>query len=466
MPKVSTKSLSPTRIERAKVKRAKDGTPKVSYLWDSSIRGFGLRITTQGTKSFCMKFIEPDGKQAWIALGHYTGEKSYEEAKAQAASFRGMLMKGLDPRNEVKKHLLIPTFSDFVTEHLNALKERLTDEEKAFIAFKLTLKKEWLPPYLHATKVFLEKFASPTLGSLRLNEITRNHIQELVDDTAKGRRPWMKPSEKPKKTTRTAANRLHAAISKLFTEAERKGHITQGANPCKLVVKQAESKGRERFLTLIELEWLGKVLKDAPKWGDKKACPYAWTKVDDKEKHLEIPTAYALAAIRLLVLTGARLSEILNLRWSQVDRTRKIIRLENHKTSKKTGAKELPISDAVEAILTELEQRQGRELKGEWVLQGHRHGAHLVNLQKPWGRIRKAVALASEGAVNLDDLRIHDLRHSFASVAVSQGHSLSMIGSLLGHTQAATTQRYSHLHTDPRLQASEKISNQISSALG
>jgi hypothetical protein len=272
MPRVSTKSLSDTRILRAKVKRDKDGAPLVSYLWDSSIRGFGLRITAQGTKSFCMKFMGPDGKQAWLALGPYTGEKSLEAAKEQAAAYRGMLAKGLDPRTEAKKHLLIPTFDEFVKEHLACLKDRLSDEEKAIIA----VKPKWLPPYLHGTKVFLEQIALPALGALRLNEVTRNHIQALVDDTAKGRRPWMKPSEKPKKATRIAGNRLHAALSKLFTEAERKGHIAQGTNPCKLVVKQEESKGRERFLSLGELEWLGKVLKDAPRWGDKEACAYAW----------------------------------------------------------------------------------------------------------------------------------------------------------------------------------------------
>lgn len=463
MPRVSTKSLSDTRIQRAKVKRDKDGTPLVSYLWDSSIRGFGLRITAQGTKSFCMKFMGPDKKQAWLALGPYTGEKSLETAKEQAAAYRSMLAKGLDPRTEAKKHLQIPTFDEFVKEHLACLVDRLSDEEKAIIA----VKPKWLPPYLHGTKVFLDQIATPALGALRLNEVTRNHIQALVDDTAKGRRPWMKPSEKPKKATKIAGNRLHAALSKLFTEAERKGHIPQGTSPCKLVVKQEESKGRERFLSPGEMEWLGKVLKDAPRWGDKEACPYAWEKKQgEAEKHLEIPTAYALAAIKLLVLTGARLNEILTLRWSQVDKDRKIIRLDRHKTSRKTGAKEVPINGAVAAILEELETISGRELKGEWVIQGHRHGAHLVNLQKPWGRIRRAVGLASKGKVNLDDLRIHDLRHSFASVAVSEGFSLPMIGSLLGHTQAATTQRYSHLHADPRLQASEAISSRISAALG
>jgi len=462
VPRISTKALSDTRIQRAKVKRAKDGSPLVSYLWDSAIRGFGLRITAQGTKSFCMKFVDTNGKQSWIALGHYTGDKSLEVASAQAAVFRGMIARGLDPRNEAKKHLLIPTFGEFTKDHLKELTDRLSDAEKAIIA----VKPKWLPPYLHGTKVFLDEIAVPVLGTLRLNEVTRNHIQALVDDTAKGRRPWMKPSEKPKKPTKIAANRLHAALSKLFTEAERKGHIPQGSSPCKLVVKQDESKGRERFLTMTEFEWLGKVLRDAPSWGDKAACPYAWEKDGDGERHLEIPTAHALGALRLLLLTGARLSEILKLRWVQVDRERKIIRLESHKTSRKTGAKELPINSAAMAVLDHLEGLSGRELNGEWVIQGHRHGAHLVNLQKPWRRIRQAVALASEGAVNLDDLRIHDLRHSFASVAVSAGQTLHMAGSLLGHTQAATTQRYAHLHNDPRHEASELISAKIATALG
>ncbi len=462
MPKVSTKALSDTRCLRTKIKRNKKGIAVQSYEWDSAIRGFGLRITTTGAKNFCLKFIDSQKKQAWIQLGPYTGEKSLTAASELAAEYRRMIVKGLDPRNEAKKHLLTPTFGEFTKDHLKELTDRLSDAEKAIIA----VKPKWLPPYLHGTKVFLDKIAVPVLGTLRLNEVTRNHIQALVDDTAKGRRPWMKPSEKPKKPTKIAANRLHAALSKLFTEAERKGHIPQGSSPCKLVVKQAESKGRERFLTMTEFEWLGKVLRDAPSWGEKETCPYAWVKDEDGEHHLEIPTPYTLGALRLLLLTGARLSEILKLRWAEVDRDRKIIRIESHKTSRKTGAKELPINSAALAVLDHLEGLSGRELNGEWVIQGHRHGAHLVNLQKPWRRLRQAVSLASEGAVNLDDLRIHDLRHSFASVAVSTGQSLPMIGSLVGHTQASTTQRYAHLHTDPRHEASELISAKIATALG
>ena len=245
--------------------------------------------------------------------------------------------------------------------------------------------------------------------------------------------------------------------------AEKNGLRSQGTNPCILVEKNQESKGKERFLSPDEIGWIGTMLKESLKWGDREACPYAW---DKKGKGLEVPSVYALAAIRLLMFTGARLNEVLHLQWSQIDKARGVIRLEQHKTSGKTGAKELPLNAGALAILEALDKLPTRKLGGPWVIQGHKHGSHLVNLQKTWDRIRRAVKLASKGEVNIQDVRLHDLRHSFASIGVGAGLSLHQVGDLLGHAQDSTTHRYAHLAANPRHEASELISAKITEALG
>ena len=93
-----------------------------------------------------------------------------------------------------------------------------------------------------------------------------------------------------------------------------------------------------------------------------------------------------------------------------------------------------------------------------FVIVGHRRGAQMVNLQKPWGRVRERAGLS--------DVRIHDLRHSFASIAVASGLTLPLIGKLLGHTKSATTERYAHLADDPLRAANDRIGEELTKALG
>src|SRR5262249_11742996 len=138
---------------------------------------------------------------------------------------------------------------------------------------------------------------------------------------------------------------------------------------------------------------------------------------------------FAAAALRLLLYTGARVSEILTLRWEDVDLERGILTLRDSKT----GAKRVMLNTAAKAVLKALPRVDGYAD----VMGGGRDGAALVNLKDPWYTVR--------AAAKLPDVRMHDLRHSFASFAVDAGLSLPVIGGLLGHTQAATTKRYAHL---------------------
>jgi integrase len=210
--------------------------------------------------------------------------------------------------------------------------------------------------------------------------------------------------------------------------AEEWGLRCDGSNPCRHVKKYREEK-RERYLTDAELQSLGAVLVNA--------------QADAADR------PFAIAAVWLLILTGARLSEILTLKWSHVDVDNGVLRLPDSKT----GPKLIYLNSAAIALLRTIPRLEGNP----YVIVGKRPGARLVNLQKVWRRLR--------AQAGLDDVRIHDLRHSFASVAVGSGMSLPMIGKLLGHTQPTTTARYAHLGADPMRAASNLVGTKIDSLM-
>ena len=202
-----------------------------------------------------------------------------------------------------------------------------------------------------------------------------------------------------------------------------------GTNPCRHVKRFREEK-RERFLSDIEYQRLGAALKAI--------------EADGSE------TASAIAAVRLLMLTGCRLSEIQKLRWEHVDLGASELRLPDTKT----GAKVVYLGDPAIAVLERIDRRDGNP----WVIAGRKPGGHLTDLQHPWRRIR--------ARAGLDDVRIHDLRHSFASGGLLVGEGLPMIGKLLGHTQVQTTARYAHLANDPVKSAANRIASRIAEVSG
>ena len=201
-----------------------------------------------------------------------------------------------------------------------------------------------------------------------------------------------------------------------------------GFNPCRHVEKYREAR-RERFLSQGELARLGDELRQAER--DNNATPWA------------------IAAIRLLTFTGARRNEILTLQWEHVSEEHGCLMLPDSKT----GRKAVRLSPPALALLQTIPRLEGNP----YVICGERPGRHLVNIEKPWRRIRKAA--------KLDDVRLHDLRHSFASVAASGGQSLIVIGKLLGHSQPATTARYAHLADDPVKAASDAVGRYIAAAM-
>jgi integrase len=257
----------------------------------------------------------------------------------------------------------------------------------------------------------LELFIYPAMGNHKIVDVARADIAKLHQ--SKQHIPYQ-------------ANRTLGVLSKLFTLCEIWGLRPDGSNPCRHVPKYREVK-RERFLNPMELRRLGEVLN----------------RIEREERE----TLFVVAAFRLLILTGCRLGEIQFLEWSFV--TDRHLQLPDTKT----GARRIPLPPAARDIL----DRLPRNPTNPFVIVGKVADQAITDLQRPWRRIR--------AEAELKDVRIHDLRHTYASNAVANGMPIQMVGKLLGHTQIQTTMRYAHLADDPVMRAAEQNSRMLSEAL-
>ncbi|MBL4873258.1 MAG: tyrosine-type recombinase/integrase [Rhodobacteraceae bacterium] len=257
----------------------------------------------------------------------------------------------------------------------------------------------------------IELFIKPTIGAFKTVDVERKDIADL----------HQKHRDKPYQ-----ANRTLGVLSKMFNLAEIWGLRPDGSNPCRHVPKYREMK-RERFLSNVELQRLGATLAEIDADGSE--------------------SPFVVAAFRLLILTGCRLGEIQTLRWDYI--TPKGMELPDTKT----GARRIPLPKAARAVLDSLESPEGNP----YIIAGKLEGSHVTDLQHPWRRIRDRAGLPG--------VRIHDLRHTYASNAVSGGMPIQMVGKLLGHSQIQTTMRYAHLADDPVNRAAEENAARLSEAL-
>jgi integrase len=368
-----------------------------SYLWDKELHGFGLKVTPAGSKVYLVQYQlgGRKGRTRRVTIGRH-GEVTPTFARAEAKRLLGEIAAGRDPAAE-------------------------RDKAKAGKSLALVLDQfmaEHVKPKLKASTAreyerTIGLYIVPRLGRRPIAELTRQDIAKLHHELA---------------STPYQANRTLALLSKFFNWAERHGLSPDGSNPCRHVEKYREGR-RECFLSQTELGRLGDALREAEQ--DKTCSPWV------------------IAAIRLLTLTGARRNEILTLEWEHVSEEHGCLMLPDSKT----GRKAVRLSPPALALLQTIPRLDGNP----FVICGERAGRHLVNIEKPWRRIRKAA--------QLDDVRLHDLRHSFASVAASGGQSLVVIGKMLGHSQPATTARYAHLADDPVKAASDAVGRHIAAAM-
>ena len=255
----------------------------------------------------------------------------------------------------------------------------------------------------------IDLFIKPAMGNRKIADIVRADVSKLHHDLR----------DKPYQ-----ANRTLGVLSKLFNLCEVWGLRPDGSNPRRHVPKYKEVK-RERFLSPEEMQRL-------------------WSTLDGLDADGSESLA-AINALRLLILTGCRLGEIQTLKWSYIDDD--YIRLPDSKT----GARTIPMTDELRIVLSKIAVEPGND----YVIVGTIEGQHLTDMQRPWRRIR---AMAG-----LDDVRIHDLRHTYASNSIANGLSLEMTGRLLGHTNISTTMRYAHLRDDAIRDAAASVAAGIGS---
>jgi integrase len=403
-------------------KRMVDGLKPQSSeyaIWDAQMPGFGVRVRPTGSMSYVVVYRAGAGRGAPVR--RYTiagvGKITPESARNRAKAILGQVAHGRDPAAEKASERGGPTISElcdrFMSEHIE-------------------------PKCKPGTTIFyrdiLNRIIKAELGSSKADKVTRSDVAKVHARLRK---------------TPFQANRVLSTLSSMYAFAGRAGAVPEGLNPARRIAKFKERR-RERFLTGKELERLGTAIREA----EKKGIPWEVNEAGPKAKHL--PNAkrrftkidpFAAAALRLLLFTGCRLREILHLKWENVDIERALLFLPDSKTGQKTVILNAPAL----AILT------GLVRLGSYVVPGDDPEKPRADLKRPWEAISKRASL--------DNVRLHDLRHTYASFGAGDGLGLPIIGKLLGHTQASTTQRYAHLDNDPLRRASEQIGSTIAAAL-
>ena len=383
----------PQRQERTISKRTVDALfveGKDAIFWDRELQGFGVRVYPSGRKVYVVQSRGPGGSKRATVGRH--GDITADQARKDAAAIIDRIKSGLEPVPATPERDTGPTVADLADRFM-----------RAHVAVNCK------PSTAVRYGGILKNGILPALGSMPLGSVERKDVAELHH--ALRHQP-------------STANRAVDILTKMYSLAEAWGLHQSGRSPCRSVRKYKERK-RQRFLSAEEFQRLGRVLDETEARGT------AW-----------LP---AIAAIRLLILTGCRRNEILSLRWDDVDRTSGELRLRETKT----GGRMVPLTPEVEAVLDAIPRVPGNP----WVILGKRQGKHLRNVNDLWYRLRVEA--------DLKDVRLHDLRHSWASRALALGESLPMIGRLLGHTQVQTTARYAHLAQDTEMASASKVAGSI-----
>lgn len=385
-------------------------------VWDTDLPGFCVRVGATGGKTYILKYRVGGGRGGrvrWGVLGQH-GTLTPDQAREIARCWAAEVAAGGDPAGEKIARRKSLTVAELMAEYLESYVQLRNKPSTA----------------AYVSDLVRRIICRDPLAKRKVADVSEADIAHFHARLAK---------------TPTTANRVLAALSKAFALAETWGYREKHSNPFAGVKKYRENP-RERFLVPAEFAALGEALGAADR-GDLVLIE------DGKPKPVRV-SKWAIAAIRLLIFTGARRGEILGLRWEWIDWQAGCANLPDSKT----GRKPLMLPPAALQVLEGLERPKSG--KG-FVIRGGNHSdpeTPLVNLKDPWGVIRKAAGLP--------DVRLHDLRHSFASVMIAGGASLPVTGALLGHRDVKTTARYAHLATDPLKAAADQVGGVLAAHLG
>jgi integrase len=358
-------------------------------LWDTEIKGFGVRVFPTGRRTYFVQYRNQFGSTRRKKIGVH-GSITAELAREEAKKILGDVAKGADPSKEFQKAKERPTFDDLAGEYLTV--------------YALSNKKA---NSFREDKRLLEKRVLNRFTGKKLEEITPYDIQHFHHDL---------------RSTPYTANRIRSLLNTMFNLAIQWQWISH--NPVNGVNKYLEHK-RDRWLNNEEMERL-------------------WNVLDQYPGH---PTAYVF---KFLLLTGARKGEVLNATWDQFDLDKGVWTKASHLTKQKKK-EHLPLSVKALELLNEI--KKFKQPDSTYLFPGRVAGQPIKEAKTLWRTILQKAGL--------ENIRIHDLRHTHASHLVSSGLSLSIVGKLLGHTQAATTQRYAHLADEPLRQAAELFGSKV-----
>ena len=364
-------------------------------VWDDDIKGFGVRVHPTGRKVYIVKYRH-EGRSVKVTIGPH-GPVTPAAARARAAEIVTLAKTGRDVAGKTLRNGGGATVVDLAQRFMQ----------------------EYAPAHLRPStarlyRKIIDNRILPRLGKRRVGDIGKNDVAALHHEM---------------RDVPGHANRTLSVLSRMLTLAEVWEMRPEGVNPCRHVKKYPEHR-RERFLSDDEYRRLGAALRDAEREG--------------------FASPSAIAAIRLLMLTGCRSGEITSLRWEYVDLDKGELRL----PESKTGSRVVHLGEPAIEVLRGIPRLED----SPWVLPGVKRGKHIAYLHDSWRRVLDRAGIES--------LRIHDLRHSFASGGLLVGEGLPMIGKLLGHNRVTTTSRYAHLANDPVKAAANRIASRIAQVTG
>lgn len=358
-------------------------------IWDSRCKGLMLEVRQSGGRTWYVRYVDGRGKPRQLRIGG-ADVISLERARKRTDELRSQVALGRDPAHEKACLRQVATFAEFVHER--------------YMPYIKGYKRSW-----HIDESLLRNHLLPRLGNQYLDQIRKEDIIALHHGhRAKGRAP-------------ASANRLLILVRYIFNLALKWEISGVLKNPTQGIPLLEENNKRERYLTQDEAQRLYNVVQHS----------------ESRMLRFIVP---------MLILTGARKREVLDARWSEFDLTQRVWRIALSKSGK---ARFVPLSDGVLTLLAQLRAEHASWPAGqggsEWAFPNPVTGKPYSSIYYTWDHARKLAGLP--------ELRIHDLRHSFASFLINAGRSIYEVQKILGHTQIKTTQRYSHLSQETLLAA-------------
>jgi len=384
---------------------------KRQVFFDDEFTGLALRVSESGRKTFYYTYRAGKGRgveKKWLMLGAFPA-MTVEQARTLAKEKAVAVAMGGDPVAIVQEEKIAISAAE------------------ALDAFDAEYVAKLKPSTIVFYSTVIEKHLKPAIGKVRTKKLGFTDIARL--HAGMKDKPYM-------------ANRCIAVLSVFLNWCELHGYRDKHSNPCKEIKLYKELK-RQEFIGAKELSILGDTLTRMERtWHERKE-----TKEKRTSEDVDTITPHAAAAIRLLMFTGARRGEILSLKWNNIDLEQGVA----HLPDSKTGFKVLQLPSPAVAVLESLPQIS------EYIFPSSSSVGHMVNIKDAWGDVLQQSGLTG--------WRIHDLRHAFASMMVNSGASLPIVGKILGHTQASTTQRYAHLEENPARKAAEEAAAKIAKAM-